>query len=125
MLRARPCRHLPLKGLTHGHILAGRKTAAICGMSTAFHSLAPKGRGWGEGVTMIPVSHRRSPLVPPSPRRGEGVRGPASLTRRFNHPNHASHRSENVRELGFELGPQIMADIDHRRERAGELLVVG
>jgi hypothetical protein len=23
-------------------------------VGTAFHSLAPKGRGWGEGVTMIP-----------------------------------------------------------------------
>src|SRR5882762_11923125 len=35
-----------------------------------------------------------------------------------------SHRPENMRELGLELGPQIVADIDHDRERAGELLVV-
>jgi hypothetical protein len=37
------------------------------GAGTAFHSLAPKGRGWGEGVTMIPyliAGARSSHLLP-------------------------------------------------------------
>jgi hypothetical protein len=28
---------------------------------TAFHSLAPKGRGWGEGVTMFPYRTAGAP----------------------------------------------------------------
>jgi len=28
---------------------------------TAFHSLAPKGRGWGEGVTMFPYRTAGTP----------------------------------------------------------------
>ena len=36
-----------------------------------------------------------------------------------------SHRPEDMRELGLELSAQILADIDHHRERAGKLLVVG
>jgi hypothetical protein len=28
---------------------------------TAFHSLAPKGRGWGEGVMMIPYRTAGAP----------------------------------------------------------------
>jgi hypothetical protein len=38
---------------TAAHIFAARRTAAMFGVGTALHSLAPKGRGWGEGVTMI------------------------------------------------------------------------
>jgi hypothetical protein len=36
-------------------VTASREKAqfAISQVSTAFRSLAPKGRGWGEGVTMI------------------------------------------------------------------------
>src|SRR5260370_27328312 len=32
------------------------------GAGTALHSLAPKGRGWGEGVTMIPDRASQTPL---------------------------------------------------------------
>src|SRR5260370_42564084 len=32
------------------------------GAGTAFRALAPKGRGWGEGVTMIPYRTARAPL---------------------------------------------------------------
>jgi len=31
------------------------------GVGRAFHSLAPKGRGWGEGATMIPYRTARDP----------------------------------------------------------------
>ncbi len=40
----------------------------------------PEGERVGRGGYDLSVSHRRSPLIPPSPPRGEGVRGPASLT---------------------------------------------
>jgi protein ImuB len=40
----------------------------------------PAGERVGRGGYDLSVSHRRSPLIPPSPLRGEGVRGPASLT---------------------------------------------
>jgi protein ImuB len=39
----------------------------------------PEGERVGRGGHDDSVSHRRSPLIPPSPPRGEGVRGPASL----------------------------------------------
>jgi len=60
-------------GLGYAHNLPLGKLAMF-GVSTAFHSLAPKGRGWGEGVTMIPYRTRRSPLIPtfsPTGRRSE------------------------------------------------------
>src|ERR1700682_1056426 len=41
----------------------------------------PEGERVGRGGYDVSVSHRRSPLIPPSPQRGEGVRGPASLIR--------------------------------------------
>jgi hypothetical protein len=33
----------------------------MIGVGTAFHSLAPKGRGWGEGVTKIPYRTAEAP----------------------------------------------------------------
>src|SRR5580700_7142288 len=83
------------------HIFGRRKTVAMSRVGTAFHSLAPKGRGWGEGVTMIPYRTAGAPSSRPSPAevgfirlrpclvaksgrpdfaRGEGVRDTASLT---------------------------------------------
>jgi hypothetical protein len=49
------------------------EAAAICGVGTAFHSLAPKGRGWGEGVTMIPNRTAGAPfhLLPHGDPHGE------------------------------------------------------
>jgi hypothetical protein len=35
--------------------------AELFGVATALHSLAPKGRGWGEGVTMIPYRAAGAP----------------------------------------------------------------
>jgi len=35
--------------------------AAVTEVGTAFHSLAPPGRGWGEGVTMIPYRTAGAP----------------------------------------------------------------
>src|SRR5258707_11979389 len=35
-------------------------------VSTELHSLAPKGRGWGEGVRTDSVSHRLGPFIPPA-----------------------------------------------------------
>jgi cobaltochelatase CobN len=40
----------------------------------------PEGERVGRGGYDDSVSHRPNPLIPPSPPRGEGVRGPASLT---------------------------------------------
>ena len=60
-----------------------------CGMHTSlaagiggWHGASlprPKGSGWGEGVTMFRIASPE-PLIYPSPPRGEGARGPASLT---------------------------------------------
>jgi hypothetical protein len=35
--------------------------SVLIGGGTALHSLAPKGRGWGEGVTTIPYRTARAP----------------------------------------------------------------
>ena len=52
-------------------------------------------------------------------RLSEALEGGGARLRR------GSHRPEDMRELGLELATQILADIDHHRERAGKLLVVG
>jgi hypothetical protein len=43
------------------HIFGCRRTVATSRVGTAFHSLAPKGRGWGEGATMIPYRTAGAP----------------------------------------------------------------
>jgi protein ImuB len=57
--------------------------AAVAAHAIRRHSVSlprPEGERVGRGGYDASVSHRRSPLIPPSPQRGEGVRGPASLT---------------------------------------------
>jgi hypothetical protein len=63
---------VPAAALVGAHI-------SFCRAGTELHSLAPKGRGWGEGATTFRIAPPE-PLIPPSPRWGEGVRGIASLT---------------------------------------------
>jgi hypothetical protein len=41
--------------------MVSRLLEKMIGVSTAFHSLAPKGRGWGEGATMIPYRTAGAP----------------------------------------------------------------
>ena len=52
----------------------------VCGWGGHGVSL-PRPGGVRRGGYDDSVSHRRSPLIPPSPRRGEGVKRPASLTK--------------------------------------------
>ena len=55
----RSLRYFPLRKLAR--IQSSGKKAAMVRVGTAFHSLAPKGRGWGEGVTMIPYRTAGTP----------------------------------------------------------------
>jgi hypothetical protein len=43
------------------HIFCRWTTVATSRVGTAVHSLAPKGRGWGEGVTMNPYRTAGAP----------------------------------------------------------------
>src|SRR5882757_6869017 len=68
---------VPAKALRHAH--SRQQTRAMFGVGTAFPTLAPKGRGWGEGLRFL----RIAPPEPPHPtRRGERVRGSAPLKTR-------------------------------------------
>jgi len=44
-----------------GNLSPKGRTAVMFGVGTTFHSLAPQGRGWGEGATMIPYRSAGAP----------------------------------------------------------------
>jgi protein ImuB len=64
----------------HGHVFCRREPGGSEWSGHGGSLPRPEGERVGRRGYDVAVSHRRSPLIPPSPQWGEGVRGPASLT---------------------------------------------